>query len=397
MARQMRVFLRAWIVWEISKSPFLLGFVTSSLAWPMLFMPFVGGFLADKVDRKKLLKYTEVSLTILWAIVASLVYFEIIEWWHFVVSSVMSGIIQSIGRPGHQAILGSIVTKKQLPNAVALDNIAETWPRVAGPALGGLLIAIIGTGWLFILTSIGQLFTAITIFLLKWDPEEQKLKQDSKKTKYPFFEGFKHVWREKVLLGLIAIGFAFAMVGSAAMFLLPIFADAILGVGASGLGYIMTASTIGTSIGALIVVMLTEFKYRGYLLFFVAMANTIVILAFSRSEIFMLSLILVFFMGMSQMMFRSMRMIAMQILTPNELRGRVLSFETTVQGTTWIGTLIMGSIAEYLTHNKIYIGTITLGGNAMNGAADAVLIGGILYGAISIIFFGIFGSMRRFR
>ena len=69
----MRVFLRAWIVWEISKSPFLLGFVTSSLAWPMLFMPFVGGFLADKVDRKKLLKYTEVSLTILWAIVASLV------------------------------------------------------------------------------------------------------------------------------------------------------------------------------------------------------------------------------------------------------------------------------------------------------------------------------------
>ena len=309
----------------------------------------------------------------------------------------MSGIIQSIGRPGHQAILGSIVTKKQLPNAVALDNIAETWPRVAGPAVGGLLIAIIGTGWLFILTSIGQLFTAITIFLLKWDPEEQKLKQDSKKIKYPFFEGFKHVWREKVLLGLIAIGFAFAMVGSAAMFLLPIFADAILGVGASGLGYIMTASTIGTSIGALIVVMLSEFKHRGYLLFFVAMANTFVILAFSRSEIFVLSLILVFFMGMSQMMFRSMRMIAMQILTPNELRGRVLSFETTVQGTTWIGTLIMGSIAEYLTHNQIYVGTITLGGNAMSGAADAVLISGILYGTISIIFFSIFGSMRRFR
>ena len=187
------------------------------------------------------------------------------------------------------------------------------------------------------------------------------------------------------------------MVGSAAMFLLPIFADAILGVGASGLGYIMTASTIGTSIGALIVVMLSEFKHRGYLLFFVAMANTFVILAFSRSEIFVLSLMLVFFMGISQMMFRSMRMIAMQILTPNELRGRVLSFETTVQGTTWIGTLIMGSIAEYLTHNQIYVGTITLGGNAMSGAADAVLISGILYGTISIIFFSIFGSMRRFR
>ena len=89
-------------------------------------------------------------------------------------------------------------------------------------------------------------------------------------------------------------------------------------------------------------------------------------------------------------------LIAMQLLTPNELRGRVLSFETTVQGTTWIGTLIMGSIAEYLTHNQIYVGTISLGGNAMNGAADAVLIGGILYGIISLIFFSVFGSMRRF-
>jgi len=396
MSRQMRVFLRAWIVWEISKSPFLLGFVTSSLAWPMLFMPFVGGFLADKVDRKKLLKYTEVSLAILWAIVATMVYFEVIEWWHFVISSVLSGIIQSIGRPGHQAILGSIVSKKQLPNAVALDNIADTWPRVAGPAIGGLLIGIVGTGWLFWMTCIGQLFTAITIFLLKWDPEEERAKLDTKKTKYPFFEGFKHVWREKVLLGLIGIGLAFAMIGGAAMFLMPIFADAILDVGASGLGYIMTAATVGTSVGALIVVMLSEFKHRGYLLFFVAIANTIVILAFSRSEIFIVSVGLVFFMGMSQIMFRSIRMIAMQILTPDELRGRVLSFETTVQGTTWIGTLIMGSIAEYLTHNKVTFGSVSLGGNIVNGAADTVLIGGILYGIISLIFFISFKSMRKF-
>ena len=73
MARQMRVFLRAWMVWEITDSPFLLGFVTSSLAWPMLFMPFVGGFLADKIDRRLLAKVTESLLVVLWAAVAVLI------------------------------------------------------------------------------------------------------------------------------------------------------------------------------------------------------------------------------------------------------------------------------------------------------------------------------------
>ena len=413
MARQMRVFLRAWIVWEITDSPLLLGLVTSSLAWPMLFMPFVGGFLADKFDRRRLLKYTESSLTILWAVVAALVYFEFVEWWHFMISSVLSGVIQSIGRPGHQAILGSIVAKNRLANAVALDNIADTWPRVAGPALGALLIAAIGTGWLFWMTAVGQLFTAITIFLLKWDPVEQRARQRGDGSRRSFFDGFRHVWREKVLLGLIGLGVAFAMIGGAAGFLMPIFADAILGdslatlgiAGGAGLGYLMTVSTIGTSVGALFVVFMTNFGHRGYLLFAVAILNTIVIIAFSRSDLFFISLGLVFFMGIAQVMFRTMRVVAMQILTPDDLRGRVMSFQTTVQGMTWVGVLIMGSAAEFLTTNTWNLSFTTswmsfehvLGGSIARAAADTVMIAGILYGIISVLFFLLFPALRRFR
>jgi MFS family permease len=397
MARQMRVFLRAWIVWETSGSPFLLGFVTSSLAWPMLFMPFVGGFLADKIDRRRLLKYTESLLVVLWASVAFLVYFEYIQWWHFVISSVLSGVIQSIGRPGHQAILGSIVDKERLPNAVALDSIADTWPRVAGPAVGGLLIGAIGTGWLFWMTSLGQLFTAITIFLLRWNPEEQRERQRRAGHSGSFFEGFKHVWREKVLFGLIGLGVAFAMIGGSAMFMMPIFADAILGVGGSGLGAIMTVSTIGASMGGLAVVFLSNFRHRGYVLFAVAMLNAVVIVAFSRSEIFLVSLVFVFGMGMAQVMFRTMRIVAMQILTPDDLRGRVMSFQTTVQGMTWIGVLIMGSLAEGLSRRSVDLGFMTLGGDVASGAADTVLISGILYGIISLAFFTFSPALRRFK
>lgn len=397
MARQMRVFLRAWIVWEISGSPFLLGFVTSSLAWPMLFMPFIGGFLADRIDRRLLVRITEGLLTILWATVAALVYFGGIEWWHFVISSVLSGVIQSVGRPGHQALLGSIMDKKRLPNAVALDNIADTWPRVGGPALGGLLIGIIGTGWLFWMTALGQFFTFLTLLFIQWDPVEQRAKQRGEGKRGSFWDGFRHVWHEKVLLGLIGLGVAFAMIGGSAMFLMPIFADAVLDVGGSGLGYILTMSTIGTSAGALVVVFMTNSGHRGYVLFAVAMLNMLVMIAFSRSEVFLVSLGLVFFMGMAQVMFRTMRVVAMQVLTPDDLRGRVLSFQTTVQGMTWIGTLIMGSLAEFLTDNTVDAGFGILGGSTMRGAADTVLIAGILYGVISFSFFMLFPALRRFR
>ena len=398
MARQMRVFLRAWIVWDTSGSPLLMGIVVSSLSWPMLFMPFVGGWLADKIDRRRLLKITESLLVVLWAVVAAMVYFQYIVWWHFIISSVLSGIIQSIGRPTHQAILGSIVDKRRLPNAVALDNIADSWPRVGGPLIGALLISVIGTGWLFWMTSLGQLFTAITIFMLDWDPVEQREKQRRGGHSSSFLEGFKYIWHEKVLLGLVSLGVVFAMIGGAAGFLMPIFADAILGVGASGLGLLMTAQTIGASIGAFLVLILARFGRRGYLLMVVALLNSMVVVAFSRSEVLLISMVFVVGMGMGQVMFRTMRLVMLQILTPDDLRGRVTSFQTVIQGMMWIGVLIMGSIAELLGRSGgVDLGFIRLGGDIASGAADTVLIGGILYGIVSLIFFILFPALRRFK
>ena len=110
-------------------------------------------------------------------------------------------------------------------------------------------------------------------------------------------------------------------------------------------------------------------------------------------------------MGIAQVMFRTMRVVAMQILTPDDLRGRVMSFQTTVQGMTWVGVLIMGSAAEFLTTNTWNLSFTTswmsfehvLGGSIARAAADTVMIAGILYGIISVLFFLLFPALRRFR
>ena len=400
MARQMRVFLRAWMVWEITDSPFLLGVVTSSLAWPMLFMPFLGGSLADRIDRRLLAKVTESLLVVLWAVVAVLIILDLIHWWHFLVSSVLSGVIQSIGRPSHQALLGSIVDKPRLSNAAAWDNVADTWPRVAGPALGAILIGVIGAGWegiLFASTAAMQLFTAVTVFMLDWDPEEQQAKQRGKGERGSF-AGFKYVWNEKVLFGLVSIGVTFSVIGGAAGFMLPIFADAMLGEGASGLGYLMTVSTLGGAVGALTVVSLSNFGRRGYLLLAVAVLNTGLLIAFAKSDVFMLTMIIVFGMGLAQVMFRAMRIVAMQVLAPDDLRGRVMSFQTSIQGMSFIGVLLLSGMAEILKRpGGVDLGFVQLGGSIASGVSDTVLISGIAYGVVTLIFFAVLPALRNFR
>ena len=260
---------------------------------------------------------------------------------------------------------------------------------------------MIGSGWegvLFASTALMQLFTAVTLFFLKWDPVEQRAKQKGSGERSSFFDGFKYLWNEKVLLGLVSIGVAFAMIGGAAGFMLPIFADAMLGEGATGLGYLMTVSTLGGAAGAVAVVSLSNVGHRGYILLFVAILNTGLLIAFSKSEIFALTMVLVFGMGLAQVMFRAMRIVAMQILTPDDLRGRVMSFQTTIQGMTWIGVMVLGGIAEILKRPEgLDLGIIKLGGDIASGVADTILISGIAYGLVSILCFLIFPSLRKFQ
>ena len=155
----MQFLVIGWLVLEITGSPFLLGVVTASLALPTMFMPFFAGVLADRIDRRKLLLYTEFMLVVLWVAVSVDITLGYIEWWHLAVSAILSGMIQSFGRTGHQAILGNVVPKEELARAVAIDSVAQHWPNAGGLLMATLIIGMIGTGGVFWFTAFGQLIT----------------------------------------------------------------------------------------------------------------------------------------------------------------------------------------------------------------------------------------------
>ena len=363
MGRSMRVFARAWLVLEITGSPFLLGVVTASLSLPSMFMPFLAGVLADRMDRRKLLIYTEFLLVVLWSAVALDITLGYIQWWHLSVSAILSGMIQSFGRTGHQAILANLVERDELHRAVAIDSVVQHWPNAGGLLMATLVIGTIGTGGVFWVTAFGQLITGITLLLMHWQYAELP-EAATKSVRSNLMEGFKYIRGESVLLGLI---------------LMPFFARDILGVGARGLGVLLLFSTLGVSFGSIIVMGVSGIPRRGLLLLGAVIFGTLFRVGFSQSEIFYLSLGLVFGMGIFNTLRMTMVQMMMQLMAPDHLRGRVMSLRVSMQGLSWIGVLALGGLAEFV------------------GAATTVLIAAVVSGLVSVVIFSRMRSLRDFR
>ncbi|RLT39636.1 MAG: MFS transporter [Chloroflexi bacterium] len=402
IARQMRVFLRAWMVLELTDSPLLMGLVVSSLSWPMLVLPFVGGVMADRMDRKRILQWTESLLTVLWFMTAlSIVFgamqigpeFLRVKWWHFIITSFLSGVIQSIGRPGHQSMIGSIMTGNRLPSAVALDSISDTWPRIAGPSIAAGAIWMVGGPWqhwgpwLFMLTASLQGITALSIFMMTWQPGMNVAKMRASMSAWgDFIEGMTVIRGNSLLLSLVGLGFSITLFAGGANFLLPVFARDVLGGDAATFGLLATAQTIGSSLGSAGNVLLLNLSNRGRLLLIVGLLNAVGIIAFSQSTILILSAVLIAFASMANMFFSTSQRMLLQRFAPNEARGRIMAMDAFQQGLHPIGVLVWGSIALQLQR---HYGTA-------HGTQVTWMFAGILYATVIIGFFTFVPRLRDF-
>jgi len=343
----------------------------------MLLMPFVGGVLADRMDRRKLLLITEFSLAILWAGMSLVITLGFVQWWHLLITGVLSGIIQSLGRPGHQAMLGSVVEHEQLAGAVAADNAIDHWSHAVGLLVATIAIPIAGTEGLFWTTATLQLLTGFTLLCFSW--QSKPVEESKKSVKGNLIDGIKYVKGEPVILGLVGVAAAASLFGGAYHFLMPFFARDILGVGAQGLGTLLLASTLGTTTGAAAVFAFVKESRRGLILLGAAMLTTVMLVGFSRSEIFVLSLGLMFGMGLFSTVKQTMSIMIMQILAPDHMRGRVMGLRVSIMGLSWIGVLMMGAVAEVI------------------GPANTVLYGGLLSGFVVAVLFIAVPSLWRLK
>jgi MFS family permease len=350
----MQITGQAWLVLQLTHSPWLLGMVGALQFLPVLLLSLFGGVFADRWPKRAVLLRTQTSAMLialsLWLLVAT----GMVRIWQILALAVLTGVINSLDMPTRQAFVVEMVGRDDLPNAVALNSSIFNLARIIGPAVSGLLIAGLGVGMLFLLN--GLSFIAVLAGLLLIDVthlygvnvlpgEGGQSGKERQGTIRSVRDGLAYIFQTPSALLIIALIGAISLFGINYNILLPLFASDVLRVGANGYGFISSAFGVGSLMSALWLAWKNRKPAVRHMLGG-ACVFAITEIAFAVSHVFALSLLLIAAAGFAQMAFTAVANTMLQTVSPNHLRGRVMSVYMMVfNGTTPLGNLFTAALA----------------------------------------------------
>jgi MFS family permease len=343
----MQIVAQGWLVYQLTDSPVFLGVVGMARALPMLFLPPMGGVIADRVPRLKLLKVTQNISLLLALLLAVLVGAGVIQVWQIILLSFLSGAVNAFDQPTRQALLPDLVRPADMTNAVALNSAAWQGAALIGPTLAGVTIALFGLAAAFYANAASFLAVVIALYLMRDVPERAGRQRSAGKGLFAdLFEGLRYVGATRLIATLLLLSAVTNLFGRSFQQLLPVFARDVLDVGESGLGLLIAAPGAGTLIGATVIGALGDVRRKGGVLFVTMLIFSAALVLFTLSRSFVVSLIILTVAGAMMIGFSSMLMTMLQLSAPGAMRGRVMSLVTvTMQGFAPLGALLTGALA----------------------------------------------------
>ena len=341
-------------------SPFYLGLDAFLQQLPIILFSLIGGVFADRYDRRRTLivsQCVQMSTSGMLALLMFLNSREILhlQIWHVLVLSFVTGCAQSFGGPAYQSLIPSLVDKKDLPNAVALNSIQFNVARVLGPLAFALTLSAFrrwgydepqAMNACFLLNSLSFVVVINTLMMLRVKhipPAKSGRMQEELKI------GLNYVRHHGSLAALIVLAAATTFLGFALLTFLPVFARTVFHEGADTYSHLMAFSGAGSIVGALIVAWLGKFPKMGWTALLVQAVYGILIIAFAVSRVLWLSDILLFLTGAALMVVFSTVTSLVQMIAPNEMRGRVMSiYMLAFRGGMPLGSLASGYIATFI-------------------------------------------------
>ena len=335
----MQSVAQSWLVLDISKSPRMLGLDSFLGNIPIFLFSLIGGVIADRVSRRRLLLGSQwVQLTCAFTL-ASLFALGVVKVWHILLLSFVVGTAQSFGGPAYSALVPSLVEKEDLPNAIALNSIQFNLARVIGPVLGGLALTKMGATWCFSLNGVSFLAVIISLMLLRLT----FIPQNTGETILASMkQGFYFIRKQGAMEALVVLAFWMTALAFPMIVFLPVFAKNVFHGGPGTFTTMLVCSGLGSISGALGVAAMGNIRNKGQvaLLMLIAMGGTMA--GFALSKNFVVSCILLFLAGAALMCAFTMISSLVQLITAHEMRGRVMS----VYNVAFRGGMPFGSVAS---------------------------------------------------
>lgn len=340
---QMMMILSGWLVIDRWDNAAYLGYVMATAAIPMLVLAPIGGVVSDRVDKRKLILATQCVLVVTSSLVSVLILTGAIEFWHLLVITPVSGAAFSFNIPGRQALVAILVPRDRLMNAISLSTAAMNASRIVAPPMAGLLVVPIGIGGAYIVaTACYASAAAATVFLPPSRPRRLR--------EFTFLEdfagGFQYIRSSALLMGLLLFATVPMIFAMPYQTLLPVFADDVWNVGSAGFGVMQASAGVGGLIGAFVVANLDDYRRKGTLMVGTALAFGALLFLFALSPWFGLALGLMAVLGFVSMTFMTVNNAAIQMVIPDEVRGRVMSVMMMTFGLMPLGAVPAGIAAQ---------------------------------------------------
>ena len=338
---------QTWLIFQLTESPFYLGLEGLCLGLPRVLFSAFGGAVVDRTDRKTIFVLTQISFVAMALFLGMMHHFHLIQVWHLLLVSALTGLLVSFEQPVRQSILHHLVPREDLSNAVTLYQMVFNGSMLFGPSIGGLLIPLIDTKGCFFLATVGNLLVLITIFLIHIPATE--LASGKNSLTRDMIEGLRLAWNTPIFLALFTVLAIVSFCTKPYTQFMPVFAQTILNVGAPGLGMLLMAPGAGAILGGLTLASLRRFPRPALLLFGLAAGFGVSIALFATSRSFPLSLVFLFIAGGFQTTFLSAVATLLQFHTSEHNRGRIMSmFGLINRGLGPMGSFPFGLIATWI-------------------------------------------------
>jgi MFS family permease len=356
----------SWLVYRLTGSALLLGLVSFAGQIPTFLLAPFAGVLVDRIDRRKLLVWTQVLAGVQSLAMAALTLAKVITIHEVIALSALQGLINAFDMPGRQSFLVHMVDDKQdLSNAIALNSSMVNMARLVGPAIAGVVIGAVGEGYCFAIDGIS--YIAVVISLLMMRVPAATLKRATTSMLDQLQEGWTYVANFHPIRTILLLFALTSLMGMPFMVLMPIFASQIFHGGPHTLGYLMGASGVGALISAASLALRKSVKGLTTMIQISAAMFGIGLILFGLSRNFVLSLFLLLIVGFGMMQGLAASNTVIQTLAPEDKRGRVMSFYTMAfVGMAPFGSLLAGALAHRFgaPHAVIITGTCCLIGSA---------------------------------
>jgi predicted MFS family arabinose efflux permease len=348
MAQGMQFLVLGLLVLDITGSSIQLGLVVFAYGIPNLAFAMLGGVIADRANRLRLLISTRLVVSVLVLALAILKITDLLEIWHIYAIMFLLGTVQALNMPARMALVADLVERKDIMNAVALHTMVNQTGQIIGPALAGGIIELAGIGTTLMVNA--GLYLAGIVFLLLIKDLPSRAPAAKATLLGDLQAGLQCIRSTPVLYTIIGIAVAFAFFGMSHRQVLPAFTKEVLDVGAGGTGLLLLGAGLGSLLGSLILASLGDFRRKTWLLMGSVLLLSVFLILFAWSPWYWASWIIFLFVGvMSFGFFWPLATTLIQLNVPPQLRGRVLSVLQLAPAVHYLGALPLAVVAEIIS------------------------------------------------